>query len=483
MADVSNLSGAEPPVKSGGNIPTSDIEELSTASPKYHWFRGVFFQATVVGIAAFTAPGLWNAMNSVGAGGQQTPFLVMAGNAVLFSLMTITCLCGSIVANRIGLKNTLILGTTGYVLYSAALYTNNRYGVEWFIYVGSAACGITAGLFWAAEGAIMLLYPEQHTRGKYLAYWLCYRNSGSILGGIINLAFNATGSRTGKLDWRTYIVFVVLQCLGPAAGFFLSPPEKVVRRNGTRINLIKRISDLDELKALGRLMVRKELLLFETLLIIGNRTPLFIYINWCLPYIGSYLSLYFSVRSRALASLISSLAQITATLLMGTFLDWTRLSLNSRAKYAYSIMMALIGGCWIWGVIIQREYGNKPPGLDWDDSGFGRGWALYILWQMNWALTYNFGYWLIGFLAREAADTPRLTSYVRALESAGQCISSGISSTQTPLIVCLGINFALWGLAIVPAFLVVRKVGVDYNGVKDNNEEREEETENSAGKS
>lgn len=118
---------------------------------------------------------------------------------------------------------------------------------------------------------------------------------------------------------------------------------------------------------------------------------------------------------------------------MGTFLDWTRLSLNSRAKYAYSIMMALIGGCWIWGVIIQREYGNKPPGLDWDDSGFGRGWALYILWQMNWALTYNFGYWLIGFLAREAADTPRLTSYVRALESAGQCISSGISSTQTPV--------------------------------------------------
>lgn len=127
--------------------------------------------------------------------------------------MTITCLCGSIVANRIGLKNTLILGTTGYVLYSAALYTNNRYGVEWFIYVGSAACGITAGLFWAAEGAIMLLYPEQHTRGKYLAYWLCYRNSGSILGGIINLAFNATGSRTGKLDWRTYIVFVVLRKL------------------------------------------------------------------------------------------------------------------------------------------------------------------------------------------------------------------------------------------------------------------------------
>ena len=43
----------------------------------YKWHRGVFFQATVVGITAFVAPGLWNAMNSVGAGGQQSPYVVM----------------------------------------------------------------------------------------------------------------------------------------------------------------------------------------------------------------------------------------------------------------------------------------------------------------------------------------------------------------------------------------------------------------------
>jgi hypothetical protein len=57
----------------------------------------------------------------------------------------------------------------------------------------------------------MLSYPEPKNRGKYLAYWLAYRNGGSILGGIINLAFNYAGKKTGKLDWRTYIVFVVLR--------------------------------------------------------------------------------------------------------------------------------------------------------------------------------------------------------------------------------------------------------------------------------
>lgn len=70
--------------------------------------------------------------------------------------MVVTCALGSVVANRVGLKNALIFGTTGYCIYAASLYANNRYGTEWFVYLGATACGITAGIFWAAEGAIMI---------------------------------------------------------------------------------------------------------------------------------------------------------------------------------------------------------------------------------------------------------------------------------------------------------------------------------------
>ncbi|KAI5862033.1 MFS general substrate transporter [Durotheca rogersii] len=434
---------------------SSGDEEAVATSPKYVWYRGVFFNATIVGIAAFAAPGLWNAMNSVGAGGQQTPYLVMAGNAILFAVMTFTCLTGSMMANRFGLRNSLVVGTVGFVIYSAALYTNNRYGNEWFIYLGSAACGLSAGIFWATEGAIMLSYPEAEKRGRYLAYWLSYRNSGAILGGIINLAFNYQGRATGKLDWRTYIVFVVLQCLGPAASFLLTPPEKVVRRNGTRVQLSERISDLAELKALTRVLLRKDFLFIA---------PYFIYVTWELPYISAYLSLYFSVRSRALASLVSAIAQVVTTLAFGMFLDWTRVSLNKRARYGYIAMMTLIGGCWVWGAVVQNEYTRHKPALDWDDGDFGRGWALYIFWQINFSLTYNFGFWLISFLAKEPGETARYMSVARAAEAAGQCISSGISSTTTPLITALGITFALWGIAIIPTYLVVRQVGVIHVG-------------------
>lgn len=62
------------PVADGSDV---SEEASSNANQTYSWFRGVFFQATVVGFCAFTAPGLWNAMQSVGAGGAQTPYLVM----------------------------------------------------------------------------------------------------------------------------------------------------------------------------------------------------------------------------------------------------------------------------------------------------------------------------------------------------------------------------------------------------------------------
>lgn len=111
--------------------------------------------------------------------------------------------------------------------------------------------------------------------------------------------------------------------------------------------------------------------------------PFFFYATFLLSYAGSYISLYFSVRSRALASLVSALAQITANLFFGSFLDWRRFTLNQRARYSYIFIMALFGGTWVWGAVVQSGYEINTPALDWDDNGFGRGWGLYILLQVN----------------------------------------------------------------------------------------------------
>ena len=85
-------------------------------------------------------------------------------------------------------NNSDISNSIGYAPYAAALYTNNRFGTEWFIYLGSSLCGISAGVFWMAEAAIAIAYPEPWNKGKALGYWLTYRLAGQILGGLARLS-------------------------------------------------------------------------------------------------------------------------------------------------------------------------------------------------------------------------------------------------------------------------------------------------------
>lgn len=198
------------------------------------------------------------------------------------------------------------------------------------------------------------------------------------------------------------------------------------------------------------------------------------------------MSLYFSVRSRALASLVTALAQVLATAIMGTFLDFKRLTINQRAKGGFWAIMILSGGVWTWAVIIQHKYEQNRPALDWVDASFGEGWALYVFQQVEFALTYNYGYWLMGFLAKRPVEVVRYASVARGIEAAGQCVASGISSTQTPvsdctlkpcqrtppltmtlqLIVSAGIILALWGFSLVPSYFVIRKIGIVHIGAE-----------------
>lgn len=150
----------------------TNIEELNSPAPKQvstftRWYRSPLFNVIIVGFISFTQPGIWNALNSTGAGGQQEPYLVNGANSLTFGIMVFGCSIFAVLANKIGIKTVLILGTLGYAPYSASLYMNNRYGVEWFVLFGGATCGLAASALWASEGAIALGYGDVKDRGKY----------------------------------------------------------------------------------------------------------------------------------------------------------------------------------------------------------------------------------------------------------------------------------------------------------------------------
>ncbi|GAA5966882.1 hypothetical protein JCM21900_001954 [Sporobolomyces salmonicolor] len=429
-------------------------ESSTTVSRSRHsWFRSVFFQATVVGMCAFLSPGIWNSMNALGAGGGQEPYLVNAANSLVFGLMVFTCLLAGTITNKISYRWAVVLGTAGYAPYAAGLYLNKTRGTVWLVLFGSTCCGLSAGLFWGVEGAIIMGYPEASKRGRYLAYWLAFRNGGQLLGGIISLALNTHASGTGSVGTSTYLVFIALQAFAPVLGVLVSNPAQVRRPDNTKVEMENNAGFVTEMKEMWSIVKRREVLFL---------IPISLYAQWSSSYAGTFLSLYFSVRSRALAAFLVAVLGVIVNGLLGAFLDNTSIRMKMRSRASYIFIMSVLGGVWIWFTVLQVRYDSTEPKYDWTDGGaWAAGFVLYLVFYSCYYLLQNELYWLISQLARQPTEVIRLSSFLRALESAGSACAFGVSASKhLPKTVPVGINFGLWAVSTLTAWGTVREIGV-----------------------
>ncbi|KIW32200.1 uncharacterized protein PV07_03759 [Cladophialophora immunda] len=430
-----------------------DVRESSVQKHPVRWHRSTFYNATVLGLCNFAAPGIWGAMNSLGAGGEEKPYLVNAANALTFCLMVVSCLCSPVLTKYIGIKGALMFGTLGYAPYAAGLYTNNRFGTEWLVLFGAALCGISAGVFWSAEAAIAMAYPEPYNRGKVLGYWLTYRLGGQILGGAINLGINADRNEAGKVSYTVYLVFIALQATGPFVAALLNRPDKVERTDGLKVELEILEHPWSELKATTRTFFTKKYLLL--VLFIGQAV-------YAEAVFFTYLSLWFSVRARALGSFVSGIIAVTCGNVLGHYLDRTKLSVKLRSRSAFFTIVVLQGGWWIWATVLVTKFRHTRPSYDWTSSGFGHAFVPFLFLTTGFQLNYLFCYFMMAQLATTPVEIIRYAALLRGTESAWQAVSYGLNSIK--IFAEVGgvyINFGLWAAALLPAWLVVRHFGND----------------------
>jgi len=322
-------------------------------------------------------------MNSLGGGGEEKPYLVNAANSLTFGLMVVSCFLSSIFVRFIGIKWTLIVGTMGYAPYAAGLYVNNRFGDEWLVILGAALCGVSAGVFWAAEAAIALAYPEPYNQGRFLGFWLSFRVGGQILGGAINLGINAHRGTVGKVSYTVYLIFIVLQALGPFAGLFLNSPSRVQRKDGIPVQLQVTNGVGFELRAMSKLFVSRKFLLIIPFICQAVYSEAVMY---------SYAGLWFTVRARALGSFLSGVVALIIGNLFGAFLDNRSVSLKMRSRSAFVFVVAWQGMCWTWASVVATEFHKTNVVFDWVDPGFGRAFALYLFWVAGFQLNYMYLY-------------------------------------------------------------------------------------------
>ncbi|KAK7725925.1 hypothetical protein SLS63_007917 [Diaporthe eres] len=153
-----------------------------------------------------------------------------------------------------------------------------------------------------------------------------------IIGGAVNLGLNADRNQAGQVSYTVYILFIAIQAAGPFVALLLNKPDKVQRKDGKKVSLEILQNPWFEMKKTARLFLTKKFLLI-------------------VPFIGqavfaeavffTYLSLWFSVRARALGSFVGGLAAIITGNLLGYWIDRTNIPLKRRTRLAFAVIVTL----------------------------------------------------------------------------------------------------------------------------------------------
>jgi hypothetical protein len=73
------------------------------------WYKSTIFCAFLVAGTAFTCPGIFGALNGLGAGGGASPDISNAANAILLGILTVGSLFVGAIVNRITPKWALLV--------------------------------------------------------------------------------------------------------------------------------------------------------------------------------------------------------------------------------------------------------------------------------------------------------------------------------------------------------------------------------------
>ncbi|KAJ5097039.1 major facilitator superfamily domain-containing protein [Penicillium angulare] len=437
------------PTVSVQNAHVVNLEQYRATVPLWErvWKHSLT-QMMLLSVQAFCGPAMADAIAGLGGGGLATPQVSNISNAVLYATLFVGCFIGGPIVNKLGVKWALVLGAASFPIQGSAYYCNSKFGNQWYLIFSGAISGAGTACWYVAEaGAIMTLAPSG-ARGKYLALWIVSRNLGQLVGGAINLSKNHTVGESGGVTPETYLAFVIIESLALPFALLIVPFERVVRSDGTRIVTAETLSTKQEFRRIATTMTKKLIVLSA------------LWALWSFFYSGSwstYLGTYFSVRARALSSLISPFFCIVGCFGLGFILDMKSLSQRRRAQIGLYTVVILNVGVYIWSIVMQTRFNRHNPGdIDWSDSLYPSAFLPYFFVQTTGPLSQSYMYWLISSFATDAQENVRNGAAFRCIEAVGQAIAYGMN-TQTTSDPLTGfcVSFGLLAAALLPMIILV----------------------------
>lgn len=387
-------------------------------------------QTCMLGLVCFMGPGLFNALNGLGGGGQVDSTVSANSNAILYGTFAFFAFFAGSINNRLGSKFTLLLGTTGYSLYVAGyLVLNIHPHAGAFLLVAGAILGACAGLLWTAQGSMMLAYPTEAQKGKFIGLFWSIFNLGAVVGAAVSLGenFNSTSNSVSN---GTYIGFLILTLIGVCIPMIMVAPENIIRTDGTRVATVRHPSWKIELYGLW-VTLRTDpmiVLLF----------PMFFASNWFYAWqFNEFNDALFNIRARSLNNLVYWLAQMVGSIAIGMLLDRSTISRRARAFSGWIVLFVMVFVVHIWAFFYQRQYTRAtfPDGaikMDIFDKGYAGRIMVYIFCGLLDAMWQTMSYWIMGAMSNDPSKLAHFAGFYKSIQSAGGAGSWRADGVKTP---------------------------------------------------
>ncbi|KIK66105.1 hypothetical protein GYMLUDRAFT_38604 [Collybiopsis luxurians FD-317 M1] len=405
-------------------------------------FKGFYLnpitQVFMLGFVCFMGPGLFNAVNGLGGGGQLDPTTGANSNVAVYSTFAAVGFFAGSINNALGSKLTLQLGTFGYCLYIGSyLALNIHPHAGAFVVAAGAILGICAGLLWAAQGSLMLAYPTEAEKGRYIAIFWAVFNLGGVVGSAVSLGTNFH-NQAGTVGNGTYIAFIILTAIGIVIPMFMADPKKIIRSDGTKAIIPPHPSWKTQFYGLYLILKTDPwiILLF----------PMFFVSNWFYTWqFNDFNDALFDIRTRSLNGLLYWASQIFGSIGISFILD-SRLRRRIRAFSGWGSLLIMVFITHIWAYFYQKQYVRPgPSNIDFNEHRYIGRVFLYIGFGLLDSMWQTTSYWLMGAISNDAGKLAVMVGFYKSLQSAG---AAGVWRADAVKIPFMNIFISTWVLLV-----------------------------------
>lgn len=413
------------------------------------WFASPKVQLLMIAIVCFLCPGMFNALGGLGGAGTSDSSANSKANTALYSTFAVVGFFAGTITNRLGIRFATTLGGLGYCIYAASFLSWHHTHNQGFVIFAGAFLGVCAGLLWCAQGAIMMSYPTEENKGKYISFFWIIFNFGAVIGALIPLAQTVNSSDASAVNDSTYIAFIVLMFAGAVIAMFLVNGNRVIRDDGSKVILMKNPSWSTELLGLWQTLSQQPIVLLLF--------PMFFASNIFYTYqMNNFNGAYFTIRTRSLNNLLYWLAQIIGAVINGYFLDMERFTRTQRARISFVFLFVLTMGIWGGGYAWQKDKPTREfaaihgadglkdfPWIDWKDSDYLGGMFLYFFYGFYDAIWQTSIYWYMGALSNSGRKAANLAGFYKGIQSAGAAVFWALDSDGVAFMTMFASS---WGL-------------------------------------